>query len=230
MRAFHVVFIVVALLASVGCTGVPGKSPLKTFDQSLGSTAALARPQAPLSSSDSNFASGNQRSGATAVSGGAFPADNPPPAGGRSTWDGLTPPEPSTRTAPPLPIAPDPHTRATPTVTGRTLALNPAENGTDRAVELARKIEQLQAENKALQSRIAALEQNATTREEATAESLREVEAATVEVIRSKNELKAYKKAVLVLKDQIRQTEREEVETLKLIVTELEKLLEEPKE
>lgn len=231
MRTLSVAFVATAFLALTGCTSLDGrrfdpqfrlfapadggKSAAKTNDNPRES---IARPQAPptstslLESPASDFASGGRRASDPPPVGGAFPTDPPPTGGGRSTWDG---------------VIPDPHTRATPTVTGRTLALNPAENGTDRAVELARKIEQLQAENKALQSRIATLEQAATAREEAVAESLREVEAATVEVIRARNELKASKKAVQALKDQIRTMEREEIETLKTIVAELEKLLDE---
>lgn len=234
MRTLFVAFVATAFLTLTGCTSLDGrrfdpqfrlfappeggKSVTKTVDNTRESSGPVARPQAPLSrtslleSQASEFASGARRGSDPPFAGGSFPNDPLPPATGRSTWDG---------------VIPDQHTRTTPTVTGRTLALNPAENGTDRAVELAHKIEQLQAENKALQSRIATLEQNATLREESIAESLREVEAATVEVIRAKNELKTSKKAVQALKDQIRTMEREEIETLKTIVTELEKLLDE---
>lgn len=204
---------VVALLGSAGCTGV-GKFGRQPFDDNRG-TSAVARPQAPANWPDSNFASSGSRGVPPAPPGGAFLPDAPPPAAGGSTGAGLVT---------------DPHVRDRPTVTGRTLALNPAENGNDRAVELVREIDKLQAENKTLQSRIATLRQDAVLREQAISESVKEVEDATVEVIRARNELKAYKKAVLALKEQMRQMEREEVETLKLLVTELEKLLGEAKE
>jgi hypothetical protein len=124
----------------------------------------------------------------------------------------------------------DEHRRDTPTVRGELLGLNPAENGVEKAVELARRNEQLQAEIKALQARIAGMEVAAKAREEAVAESVRETEAATVEVIRARADLQATRKALATAKERLKQAEEDELETLKLIVMALEKLLAATKE
>lgn len=124
----------------------------------------------------------------------------------------------------------DEHRRDTPTVRGGLLGLNPAENGVEKAVELARRNEQLQAEIKALQSRIAGMEVAAKAREEAIAESVRETEAATVEVIRARGDLQAARKALATAKERLKKAEEDELETLKLIVVALEKLLSSSKE
>jgi cell division protein FtsB len=214
--------VLVALL-SVGCAGrqfdpqfrlfaPAGKSDPKAFDNPTDSGSTVARPQAPPGELTA-FASGGRKASPPPTAGGTFPPDPPPavPAAPPSSWSA---------------VFPDEHKRDTPTVKGERLSLNPTETGLDKAVELAKKIEQLQAENKALVARIALLEQAAAGREEAIAESVREVEAATVEVIRTRNELKEARAAVARLKQQMRQMEQDEIETLKAMIAALEKLLE----
>ena len=215
--------VIVVVLLSTGCAlngrqldpqfrlfAPTGKTDSPTFDNARDSSGPVARPQAPPADATA-FATGFRKAGLPTV---PLPTDPPPvvQSSPPSSWAA---------------VFPDEHKRDTPTVKGERLSLNPMETGIDRAVELAKKIEQLQAENKALLARIALLEQNATAREEAIAESVREVEAATVEVIRARNELKAYRAAVLTLKSQLRQMEQDEVETLKAIVAALEKVLDE---
>jgi cell division protein FtsB len=214
--------VLIALL-SVGCGGrqldpqfqlfaPAGKSAPPPLDNPGESAEAVARPQAPPGELTA-FASGHRRGSPPPVAGGTFPPDPPAaaPAAPPSSWSA---------------VFPDEHKRDTPTVKGERLSLNPAETGLDKAVELAKKIEQLQAENKAFVARVALLEQNAAGREEAVAESVREVEAATVEVIRTRNELKEARAAVARLKQQMRQMEQDEIETLKAMIAALEKLLE----
>jgi hypothetical protein len=208
---------IVALLAGVatGCSGLKtsqrtwspfaakpaaGKSEAKTLDNAIVPAQAVARPQSPPTE----------------------PKPVPPPA---------LPPLDAT----PLPtswpqVYGDEHRRETPTVRGERLDLRPADTGIEKAIELARQNEQLQAEIRALQAKVAVLEQSATAREEAIAESVREVEAATVEVIRAKGDLQEARKTATALREQLLKAERDEFETLKLIAAALEKALAAPKE
>ena len=177
-----------------------GKSETKPVDNSIVPASGVARPQAP-------------------------PTDSsrvPPP--------NLTPvaatPIPSSWTQ----VYGDEHRRDTPTVRGERLDLRPTDTGIEKAIELARQNEQLQSEIRALQAKIAGLEQAATAREEAIAETMREVESATVEVIRARGDLQAARRTTQQLQEQLRKAERDELETLKLIVTALETALAAPKD
>jgi hypothetical protein len=124
-----------------------------------------------------------------------------------------------------LPSAVGPNVRSNPTVLGAALNLGPNEQPLDRVLELTRQIEARDIENKVLQARIKTLEANAKSREDSLNESLREVETATTEVVKARNEMAALRKEIAIVRSKLSLAEKDEIETLKLIVEALEKVL-----
>ena len=98
----------------------------------------------------------------------------------------------------------------------------------DRAADLIRRADEATTENKVLQARVRSLEAKALEREQAIAESLRDVDAAAVEVTRARAEIAGLRKDIQALKLRVQQVEADETETLKLIIDALEKLLKAP--
>jgi hypothetical protein len=115
--------------------------------------------------------------------------------------------------------------RATPTVSGGILGLGPNEQPLDRVLEMAKQIDAREIENKVLQARIKTLEANAASREDSLNESIREVETATTEVMKARNDLANLRKELASVKSKLSLAEKDEIETLKLIVEALEKVL-----
>jgi hypothetical protein len=115
--------------------------------------------------------------------------------------------------------------RTMPTVLGGALQLGPNDNPLDRMLDLTKQIESRDMENHVLQSRIKSLEATAASRETSLNESLREVETTTSEVAKARNDLATLRKEIQSLKVKLSQAEKDEIETLKLIVEALEKVL-----
>ena len=133
----------------------------------------------------------------------------------------------------PAPLPPalalgDPNPLPRPTATGAILNLAPGESAMDRAAELIRRGDEATSENKVLQARVRSLEAKALEREQAIAESLRDVDAAAVEVTKAQAEIAGLRKDIQALKLRVQQVEADETETLKLIIDALEKLLKAP--
>lgn len=159
------------------------------------------------------------------------PAAGPPPAAAAAV-----PPTPAAApphvpgSAPlhmPAPAPPNPHARSTPTAGGATLNLGPGEMPIDRALELAKRVDDCTAANRYLHDRLRTLEAKADEREEAIAESRRVVQSAEVEVAQTRADLGVVRKEVDRLKQRLKQVEKDETETLKLVIDALEKLLRE---
>lgn len=133
-------------------------------------------------------------------------------------------------TVPPgvVPFASDPHVRAGPTATGAVLGLGPGESPLDRVLGMAQRLDACATETRGLQARVVALEAAAATREQALAEGLREVEAATGEVSRARAEQQSLRKEIADLKGRLRQVEKEDLDTLRSVIAALERLLEPP--
>jgi septal ring factor EnvC (AmiA/AmiB activator) len=128
----------------------------------------------------------------------------------------------------PLTAAPpaDPHVRMTPTAAGALLNLGPNESAVDKAVDLARRLEACIADNQMLTARVKSLQATGEGREQALAEAMRDVESATNDVVRSRADLEALRKENAVLRDRLRQLEKEDLETLRIVISALERLLE----
>lgn len=118
--------------------------------------------------------------------------------------------------------------RQMPTATGGRLELGPHETPMDRAVELARRIDEVNGENMKLLVRIRQLEAAAEARETALNETLRDVQNASDEVARTRTELQAVRKDLAALKARVLQVEKDETETLKAVIAAIEKLLQQP--
>ncbi len=165
------------------------------------------------------------------TAGATAPPTNLPPVLPSPTPLPLSPP-PSVAVAPaPLPPAialGDPHQLPRPTATGAILNLAPGESAMDRAAELIRRTDEATSENKVLQARVRSLEAKALEREQAIAESLRDVDAAAIEVTKARAEIAGLRKDIQALKLRVQQVEADETETLKLIIDALEKLLKAP--
>ena len=136
-------------------------------------------------------------------------------------------------TVAPVPLPPtlalgNPHQLPRPTATGAILNLAPGESAMDRAADLIRRADEATTENKVLQARVRSLEAKALEREQAIAESLRDVDAAAVEVTKARAEIAGLRKDIQALKLRVQQVEADEMETLKLIIEALEKLLKAP--
>lgn len=118
--------------------------------------------------------------------------------------------------------------RQMPSAAGGMFELAPYETPMDRAVELARKIDQVNAENVRLLGRIRVLEKAAEDRETALNETLRDVQNASDEVTRTRLELQNVRKELAAVKARVLQVEQDEAETLKAIIAAIEKLLQQP--
>lgn len=138
------------------------------------------------------------------------------------------PPPPTTPVIEPAGASGDPHIRANPTVVGGRLGLGPSESPTDRVVALTGQLELLATQNRELQSRIKELEAQATNREQALKEALREVDTANDEVRRATALIQSLRAEIATLQRQVQQMEQEEIETLRRIITALERYLNPP--
>jgi hypothetical protein len=119
----------------------------------------------------------------------------------------------------------DPHNRQTPTVRGGVLNLAPDEQPMDRALELSRRLELSQVENKVLVARINILEARATEREQALNEAVRDATTASNEVMRTRVEMVAVRLELEKLRERVNRVEREELETLKTVINAIERLI-----
>lgn|GEM_PF-5402073 len=122
----------------------------------------------------------------------------------------------------------NPHQRSMPTATGAALNLGPNQQPLDRALDLVKRIEDLFAENQQLIARIKQLESQAETREQALTEAMREVETAAAEVLKTKLDMQALRKEVLLLQERVKAAEQNELDTLRAVIMALDKLLQQP--
>ncbi|MCX7665319.1 MAG: hypothetical protein N2112_07230 [Gemmataceae bacterium] len=120
----------------------------------------------------------------------------------------------------------DPHSRSMPTATGLYLNQGPYDSPFERAVELGLRVQSLEGENAELRNKIRQLEQLVENRERLLREDETELRNAAEDVVRARAELEAVRKDFAKLKARLRQVEKEDLETLRSIVTALEKLLE----
>ena len=202
---------------AAGCAPLSGTRPAAVVPPPLGQVKPAAADPHP--------------NGAIVPTGGNQPAD----PGGPSKFDPTGQPVGSQSSAagqplpPPRPTAGDPHVRTDPTLYGGRLNLGPNEMPADRVLELTRQLEAVAAQNRGLVGRIRELEALGVAREQALVEALREVEAAEIEVAKTRGTLAAQKSEITALQEKIRQLEREDIDTLKLVIAALEKLLSSPR-
>jgi hypothetical protein len=169
----------------------------------------------------------------------AQPGSNPAQPGSNQAQPGSNPAQPGSNQAQPAGGVPpgtagsgmppgDPHLRATPTAVGGRLELAPWEFPADRVVELTKQLDTLNSLNRSLLARIRELESHGATREQAIAEAVRDVERADDEVTRTRSTLQLTREEAAVLRARLQLMEKEDIETLKLVIAALEKLLDAP--
>ena len=169
----------------------------------------------------------------------AQPGSNPVQPGCNPAQSGSNPAQPGCNPAQPAGGVPpgtagngtppnDPHLRTTPTALGARLELAPWEFPADRVVELTKQLDTLNSLNRSLLARIRELESHGATREQAIAEAVRDVERADEEVTRTRSTLQLTREEAAVLRARLQLMEKEDVETLKLVIAALEKLLDSP--
>jgi hypothetical protein len=143
---------------------------------------------------------------------------------------GGAPPAPGSSPLP-LPQLPpantNPHVRDSATARGGRLDLGPNDYPIDRVLDITKRLEECAAVNQLLLSKMAALEKEGRDRESAMSETLREVDTAAAEVIRARADLAVVKRELDALKERMKRMEKEEVETLKMVIAAVEKILKE---
>lgn len=120
------------------------------------------------------------------------------------------------------------HNLNRPTITGAEMGLAPHEQPMEKATELIRKMNLLTEDNKSLLTRVRMLEAAAEAREQAVAESVREVETATGEVAKTRADMQAVRREINALKARVQQVEADEAETLRQVIAALEAVLRQP--
>jgi hypothetical protein len=122
----------------------------------------------------------------------------------------------------------DPHVRTMPTAVGGRLELAPWQVPADRVVELSKQLDTQDALNRTLLIRIRELESHGTTREQSLNEAVRDAERADEEAVKARAALQLTREDAAVLRARLQSIEKEDVETLRLVIAALEKLLDVP--
>jgi predicted nuclease with TOPRIM domain len=105
------------------------------------------------------------------------------------------------------------------------LQLTPGQTATDRAVELARKLEDAERDKQVLSKRIAELDATVASRNRALEEAGREVLAAREELMRSRAELEGWQQEMQGLREKLRSADKENLATLQATVSLLQHML-----
>lgn len=121
----------------------------------------------------------------------------------------------------------DPHCRTSPTAAGCRLDLGPTESAVERAVELSKQLEAAEAEKRALAVRLRGMEKLVESREKMLREDEAQLIGATEDLIQARNELKKARTDLDRVKQRLDSVEKEDLETLRLVVEALRKFLEE---
>ncbi|MEO2089714.1 MAG: hypothetical protein ABGY75_09485, partial [Gemmataceae bacterium] len=158
-----------------------------------------------------------------------------PPAVMPPTGQGGPPSQAAGANLLPLPSLPQssansPHVRDSATARGGRLDLGPNDYPIDRVLEITRRLEECAAVNQMLMSRLTSVEKEGKERESAMNEVLRDMDTAAAEVIRARADMTAVKRELDALKERLKRVEREEIETLKMVIAAVEKLVRQQEE
>jgi CHASE3 domain sensor protein len=119
----------------------------------------------------------------------------------------------------------DPHKLQTATNVGGIFGLRPGELPMDRALEMSRRLEQCVMDNQMLVARINTLMAEASAREHALNEGIRDVRRAAEEVEKTRLDLAQARKDMDALRERMKRAEAEEIETLKAVIEVIQKLI-----
>lgn len=153
-------------------------------------------------------------------------ADEQKPAdGGKSAPPSVQPIfENGERLPAPRPAAPP---RDMPTVEGQRLRLGPGESAAERAVLLAQMLDAAQAESRSLRDRLRTLELQMQEADRAREEERKSAAQAAADAVRYRLRMEALDAEVAALRERLRRAELQDVETLREIISVLERLLHE---
>jgi chromosome segregation ATPase len=119
----------------------------------------------------------------------------------------------------------NPHLRSTPTAMGARLELAPWEVPAERVVELSKDLDTLNALNRTLMVRVRELEAQGASRDQAIAEAVRDVERADDEASKARSSLQLTREEAAILRAKLQALEKEDIQTLELVIRALEKLI-----
>src|SRR5581483_515461 len=105
-----------------------------------------------------------------------------------------------------------------PTAAGCLLNLGPNESAVERAVELAKKVGIVEAENRTLVQKIQQLEAAVAARDRMLADSVLEVERATTETAAAREDLRALRAELGAASTRLRQAEKADADALRAIL------------
>ncbi|WP_020468441.1 hypothetical protein [Zavarzinella formosa] len=118
--------------------------------------------------------------------------------------------------------------RSTPTASGAMLNLGPNDSAVERAVELAKLLDGADAENRSLNNRVKTLELALENREKMLREDEGEITKASQDLVQSRAELQRLRDEFVKVRAKLKMVEKEDLDTLRLIIQALEKLLDAP--
>lgn len=157
------------------------------------------------------------------TSAAAIEEEKGPPKPSKSDSSVPTPIFESAERLPPPKSSPPP--REMPTVEGQRLRLLPGESAVERAVALAQMLEASQAENRVLQDRIRSLEVQVQEADRIREDERQVAAQAAADATRYRLRMEALHEEVAALRERLRRAERQDVETLREIITILERLI-----
>jgi hypothetical protein len=112
-----------------------------------------------------------------------------------------------------------------PTVTGAQLNLAQGETATDRALMLTQKLAAVEEERKNLAARVEQLKTAVEEKDKALLQASRDVLTACEEVSHTRTDLQGWKQEMVVLRDKLHGTEKENMTNLQSIISLLEKFM-----
>ncbi len=115
--------------------------------------------------------------------------------------------------------------RDMPTVEGQRLRLGPGESAAERAVLLAQMLDAAQAESRTLRDRVRALEFQVQEVDRARDEERKSAAQAAADAVRYRLRMEALDEEVAALRERLRRAEIQDMETLREIISVLERLL-----
>jgi chromosome segregation ATPase len=116
-----------------------------------------------------------------------------------------------------------------PTVNGAQLNLAPGETATDRALMLTQKLAAVEDERKILAARVDQLKAAVEEKDKALLQASRDVLTACEEVSHTRTDLQQWKQEMVVLRDKLHGTEKENMTNLQSIISLLERFMDKDK-
>jgi chromosome segregation ATPase len=121
-----------------------------------------------------------------------------------------------------------PNTTEPPAVAGNRLQPVDVETATEKALELSRKLIEVESERNRLAARVETLESSAKSKDQALEQARGEIQVARTEMARARQELEQWKLEISALRDRLRGADEENIQTLQTAVALLQQILAQP--